>query len=120
LNRQVAGGGAPAVDTLKINLATPPAAIPNRFGFLASDRAGFPNGRRLEDDIVDIQVRLIAGFLRGNKVPLGDGVAQNDKPFLTEFPYLAEPDSGFDSQPSRRIEPPTPPDLPDPNPIADP
>ncbi len=115
LNRQVPGARAPAVDTLKINLGTAPATIPNRFGLLGGDRAGYPNGRRLEDDIVDIQVRLIAGFLVGNKQPVGDGVVANDKPFLTEFPYLAEPDSGFDSR-LKRQEPAQPPDLPDPAP----
>ncbi len=115
LNRQIPGAGAPTVDTLKINLGTAPATVPNRFGLLGGDRAGYPNGRRLEDDIVDIQVRLIAGFLVGNKQPLGDGVVANDKPFLTEFPYLAEPDSGFDSR-LKRQEPAQPPDLPDPAP----
>jgi hypothetical protein len=116
LNRQVSGPNPPAVDTLKINLGIPPALVANRFGVLAGDKAGFPNGRRLEDDIVDIDVRLIAGFLKNNKQPLGDGVVRNDKPFLSEFPYLAEPTSGFDSNPSDRIEPPQPPDPPDPNP----
>jgi hypothetical protein len=47
----------------------------------------------------------VAGFLKGNKVPLGDGVDRNDKPFLSAFPYLAAPTSGFDSAPSTRIEP---------------
>ena len=37
-----------------------------------------------------------------NPNDLGDGVDQNDKPFLSTFPYLAEPDSGFDSHASRR------------------
>jgi hypothetical protein len=47
----------------------------------------------------------VAGFLKDNKVPLGDGVDQNDKPFLPAFPYLAAPTSGFDSAPSTRTEP---------------
>ena len=38
-------------------------------------------------------------------MPLGDGVDVNDKPFLSSFPYLAGPDSGFDSRPSTRVEP---------------
>ena len=53
----------------------------------------------------------MAGFLKGNKVPLGDGVDQNDKPYLSFFPYLPNPDSGFASAPSTRVEPehsPTP------------
>jgi hypothetical protein len=110
VNRQVAGDAAPAVDTLKLNLGTPPAASPNRFGVLANDVAGYPNGRRLTDDVVDIDLRVFAGFLKDNKVPLGDGVDQNDKAFLDAFPYLPPTDSGYDSR-IKRTEPghsPTP------------
>jgi hypothetical protein len=99
------------VDTLKLNLGVPPAETENRFGVLAGDNAGFPNGRRLGDDVVDIELQVVAGFLKGNKVPLGDGVDRNDKAFLPAFPYLAAPTSGFDSDPSDRFEPahePTP------------
>jgi len=99
-----------AADTLKINLGVPPAANPNRFGVLAGDTAGFPNGRRLGDDVTDIELRVVGGFLIGHKLPLGDGVDQNDKPFLTAFPYVAAPTAGFDSQ-IKRNEPghaPTP------------
>jgi len=102
--------GAPPTDTLKINLGTQPSPNPNRFGVLAGDTAGFPNGRRLADDVTDIELRVIGGFLKGNKLPLGDGVDQNDKPFRTAFPYVALPQSGFDGA-SKRIEPihaPTP------------
>jgi hypothetical protein len=109
VNRQT---GQP-VDTIKINLGTPPADTPNRFGVLANDLAGFPNGRRLEDDVVDIELRVVGGFLVGTQLPLGDGVDRNDKEFPAEFPYLAEPDSGFDST-IKRLEPqhgPTPGDL---------
>jgi Domain of unknown function (DUF4331) len=109
LNQHKGIQGPPAVDTLKINLGVPPAATENRFGVIGGDTAGFPNGRRLADDIVDIELQVVAGFLKGNKVPLGDGVDQNDKPFLSTFPYLAAPDSGFDSAPSTRIEPAHPP-----------
>ena len=87
---------------------TAPAASPNRFGVLAGDNAGYPNGRRLTDDVVDIDLRVFAGFLKGHKVPLGDGVDQNDVPFLSSFPYVAPPHAGYDSQ-IKRIEPPHPP-----------
>jgi hypothetical protein len=100
-----------AKDTLKLNLGVPPTANPSRFGVIGGDNAGFPNGRRLEDDVVDIELQVVAGFLKGNKVPLGDGVDRNDKSFLPVFPYLAGPDSGFDSAPGTRVEPghaPTP------------
>jgi Domain of unknown function (DUF4331) len=97
------------VDTLKVNLGIDPTATPSRFGVIGGDIAGFPNGRRLADDVVDISLQVVAGFLVGNEVPLGDGVDVNDKPFLEEFPYVGDPDSGFDSDPSNRIEPGHPP-----------
>jgi hypothetical protein len=104
LNRQT---GKP-VDTLKVNLGIPPAATENRFGALAGDVAGFPDGRRLGDDVVDIELRVIAGALlpppETKSIPLGDGVDQNDKPFLSTFPYVASPTSGFDSS-LKRTEP---------------
>ena len=79
---------------------------------IGGDNAGFPNGRRLTDDVVDIELQVVAGFLVGNQVPLGDGVDRNDKKFLSHFPYLAAPDSGFDSNPSQRFEPAHPPTPP--------
>jgi hypothetical protein len=103
---------APPTDTLKINLGTAPSANPNRFGVIGGDTAGFPNGRRLADDVTDISLRVVGGFLKGNKLPLGDGVDVNDVPFRAAFPYLAPPHAGFDSQ-LKRIEPahdPTPAD----------
>jgi hypothetical protein len=104
--------GAPPTDTLKINLGTAPNPSPKRFGVLAGDTQGFPNGRRLADDVTDIELRVIAGFLKGNRVPLGDGVDQNDTPFRATFPYVAPPSAGLDSQ-LKRNEPahdPTPAD----------
>jgi hypothetical protein len=105
---QIGSKPVPA-DTLKVNLGVPPSATPNRFGVLAKDIAGFPNGRRLTDDVVDIELRVIAGALLtpeqgGKQIPLGDGVDQNDKPFRSTFPYVALPDSAFDSQ-LKRVKP---------------
>ncbi len=107
------GSKPAAADTLKVNLGVPPSAAPNRFGVLAGDNAGFPNGRRLADDVVDIELRVIAGALLkpedgGKQIPLGDGVDVNDKPFRGAFPYVALPDSGFDSK-LKRVEPAHPP-----------
>jgi hypothetical protein len=102
--------GAPPTDTLKLNLGVAPAAKPSRFGVLAGDTQGFPNGRRLADDVTDIELRVVGGFLIGNKLPLGDGVDRNDKAFRSAFPYVAAPAAGFDSQ-LKRTEPehaPTP------------
>jgi Domain of unknown function (DUF4331) len=100
---EVLGTGIPKVtytgphfaDELRINLAIPPSAHPNRMGVLGGDNAGFPNGRRLGDDVVDISEQAVAGFLLGKKVPLGDGVNGNDKPYLTHFPYVASPWGGY-------------------------
>jgi hypothetical protein len=94
LNQQ---SGKP-VDTLKLNLGVDPASSPKRLGVLAGDTAGFPNGRRLTDDVTDIELRVVAGALiNPNAPPLGDGVDQNDKQFSDQFPYLAAPNSGFNS-----------------------
>jgi hypothetical protein len=85
-------------EMLRLNLAISPAARPNRFGVIAGDIAGFPNGRRLADDVVDIEERVAAGVLVPgfNNAPanqLGDGVDANDRPFLPYFPYVALPHS---------------------------
>ena len=104
LNQHSGKNAGTPVDTLKLNLGVTPTKHPDRFGVIGGDNAGFPNGRRLEDDVVDIELQVVAGILVGNPVPLGDGVDKNDKPFLSEFPYLAAPDSGFDSNPSDRFE----------------
>jgi Domain of unknown function (DUF4331) len=93
LNQQT---GKP-VDTIKLNLGTPPAAHPDRLGVLGGDTAGFPNGRRLTDDVVDIELRVVAGALIGKNIALGDGPTANDKPFSDQFPYLPPTDSGFES-----------------------
>jgi len=112
LNQHSGPNAGTPVDTLKINLGVPPTKTPSRFGVIGGDNAGFPNGRRLTDDVVDIELQVIAGFLVGNQVPLGDGVDKNDKPFLSHFPYEAAPGSGFDSSPSQRFEPAHPPTPP--------
>jgi hypothetical protein len=104
---------APPTDTLKVNLGTVPSGSPNRFGVLAGDTGGFPNGRRLADDVTDISLRVVGGFLKGNKLPLGDGVDVNDVPFREAFPYVAPPHAGFDSQ-LKRTEPTHPGTPPDP------
>ena len=111
LNQHSGPNAGTPVDTLKLNLGVDPAMTPSRFGALGGDLAGYPNGRRPADDVVDIDLQVVAGILADppNAVPLGDGVDVNDTPFLNEFPYLATPESGFDSNPSQRIEPAHPP-----------
>ncbi len=68
---------------------------------LAGDNAGFPNGRRLADDVVDIELQALEGAIRTGIVPAlaaGDKVNANDKPFGKAFPYLALPTSGSSTQ----------------------
>lgn len=99
-----------ACEKLRLNMAIPAATVPNRMGVLAGDIAGFPNGRRLTDDVVDIAERVVAGVLVPgfNIEPnnrLGDGVDYNDRPFLPSFPYVAPPFSGFDSPHAKAARP---------------
>ncbi len=88
-------------EMLRLNVAIPPTKSPNRLGLLGGDPAGFPNGRRVFDDVTDIALRAMAGGTpftpATNKAPnntLGDGVAGNDVPYLSTFPYLGTPHSG--------------------------
>jgi hypothetical protein len=88
---------------MRLALARAPPRLPSSFsstriGPLGREHTGpphrHPNGRRLTDDVTDIDLQVVAGALKGNKVPLGDGVDQNDVPFLTKFPYVAPPNAG--------------------------
>src|SRR5262249_36602591 len=50
-------------EMLRLNTTIPPSASPNRLGVIAGDVQGFPNGRRLGDDVVDVALRVVAGVL---------------------------------------------------------
>jgi hypothetical protein len=89
--------GATQADELRLNMSIPPSASPNRMGVLAGDNAGFPNGRRLGDDVIDITERVFGGALIGHALPLGDGVDGNDLPFMSTFPYVADPWQGYEN-----------------------
>jgi hypothetical protein len=91
--------GPTQADELRLNLSIAPTPFDkiNRLGVLGNDLAGYPNGRRLEDDVVDISERVVGGALIGHSLPLGDGVDANDVPNLHAFPYEAMPFSGFDN-----------------------
>ncbi len=91
--------GPTEADELRLNLSikpTAPVGKGNRLGVLGGDLAGFPNGRRLEDDVIDIAERGVGGALVGHNLPLGDGVDANDQPFTASFPYVPDPFAGFD------------------------
>jgi hypothetical protein len=89
--------GTRLVDMLRLNLSIPVTASPDRLGVLGGDLQGWPNGRRLGDDVIDIAERAVGGALIGHSLPLGDGVNANDVPFLSTFPYAADPASGFEN-----------------------
>jgi hypothetical protein len=81
-------------EELRLNTSIMPTAKPNRLGVIAGDNAGFPNGRRLGDDVIDISLQVVEGELVGSPNDLGDGVNANDASFTKHFPYLALPHTG--------------------------
>jgi hypothetical protein len=94
-----------ASEQMRLNVAIPPTPFnkQDRLGLLAGQADGFPNGRRLIDDVVDIELRALAGATpltpKFDKAPnnqLGDGVDSNDRDFLESFPYVATPHEGYD------------------------
>jgi uncharacterized protein DUF4331 len=111
----IAATGTPAgpvADLLRLNTGTAPTlpASQNRLGLLGGDAAGFPNGRRLGDDVVDVALRIVVGGVLAGapfstspiNTRLGDGVNVNDAPYRTSFPYLANAPSGRDR---RHVDP---------------
>jgi len=88
-------------EQLRLNVAIPAVPNPNPLGVLGGDAAGFPNGRRLGDDVVDIALRVMAGatpltpnFIISPNAQLGDGVGANDVAFLPTFPFVPTPRAG--------------------------
>jgi hypothetical protein len=112
----------PPADLLRVNLASPAVAgnVGNRMAALQGDTGGFPNGRRLTDDVVDIELQVLAGALLpgfgngdpANNIPgtgvpysaLGDGVNQATSAPLSFFPYEPTPFGGY-SQPEPGVPP---------------
>ena len=103
----------PVADLLRLNTGVPPTPFTQRkrMGLLAGDPAGFPNGRRLSDDVTDIAARAVVGVLAGGSFAgfphnrIGDGVNANDVPYRENFPYLGLAHSGRDS---RHVDPDEP------------
>jgi hypothetical protein len=85
-------------EMLRLNLSVKPTAKPNRLGVLGGDLQGFPDGRRLTDDVVDIELQALEGAAQTGKLvsalAAGDGVNANDHAFGTSFPYVALPNVG--------------------------
>jgi Domain of unknown function (DUF4331) len=100
-------------DMLRLNTAIPPSLSPNNLGLLGLDVAGYPNGRRVVDDVATIALRAVAGATLGYVVPsfTADGAAgavdfgltgggtdlsaNGTQHYLSSFPYLGTPHSGF-------------------------
>ena len=80
-------------EELRINLSTPvtPAGKVSRLGVLGGDVQGWPNGRRLGDDVIDIAERAVAGALIGKKVALGDGVNRRQRQADGDLPVRGRP-----------------------------
>ncbi|MFI7541803.1 DUF4331 domain-containing protein [Actinoplanes sp. NPDC049599] len=97
-NQDVNAGRFRPAEMLRLNLGVPVAGQPKRLGVLAGDLQGFPNGRRLTDDAVDIAVQAVEGAAQTGKLvdalAAGDKVDANDNPFADTFPYLALPNQG--------------------------
>ncbi len=104
--------GKTLADLIRLNMAIPPSSKPSILGILGGDLAGFPNGRRVFDDTVTIELRAIAGAT----IPLVDpsytpdaaaGLIDDFNPphipdgvrYESKFPYLGVPFGGFQSQP---------------------
>ncbi len=102
--------GIVASEMLRLNVAIEPVAMGDAgfstYGVIGGDVGGFPNGRRLEDDVVDIAEQVVCGLLADDfgvvgtepviASLLGDSVNSNDVALMTTFPFVATPHSGFD------------------------
>ncbi|CUR59609.1 conserved hypothetical protein [metagenome] len=101
--------GPVASDMLRLNVAIPPTAQPNSLGLVAGDAAGFPNGRRIVDDVVTIELRAVAGLTiplvdpsftpDGAASAVEDGTADTNAPTWPYFPYLGTPGGGYQTTP---------------------
>jgi hypothetical protein len=115
--QNLSGNGSVQADMLRLNMAIPPAAVGtvDNLGLLGGDLAGFPNGRRVYDDVTTIELKAVAGAtlplvassftpdgavkVLSERLTLGqhDLTASNTEFYLSRFPYLAEPHSGYNA-----------------------
>jgi hypothetical protein len=105
--------GSTQADELRLNMAVPPASTPNNLGLVAGDAAGFPNGRRVFDDVFTVELRALAGLTYplvqpsftpdgaagavtdGSSSGPGDTTANGTVSLLAHFPYLGTPHDGY-------------------------
>jgi hypothetical protein len=94
-NADVAANQFVPAEMLRLNMGVPPTAVPNRLGVIGGDLQGFPNGRRLTDDVVDIALQAMEGAAQSGQLvqalAAGDKVDANDVAFEHRFPYVAVP-----------------------------
>ena len=96
-------------DMLRLNMAVPPASNPNPLGLVAGDPAGFPNGRRVSDDVVTVELRAVAGLtiplVDSSFTPdsaasaIKDGTSNTNSWYFADFPYLGTPAGGYQTTP---------------------
>ena len=99
--------GPTHADMLRLNVAIPATSVPSDLGILGGDLAGFPNGRRVRDDIVAIELRAIAGATYplvnhsftadGAASVLTQGITPAAGRYLPAFPYVGTPYDGYDT-----------------------
>jgi hypothetical protein len=99
--------GSTLADMLRLNTSIAPSSNPNILGVIGGDLAGYPNGRRVFDDVVTIELRAVAGLtyplVNSSYTPdaaaseVTDGLTNTSvrAGYLTEFPYLGTAYSGF-------------------------
>jgi hypothetical protein len=102
--------GPVLADLVRLNVAVPPSKVANPIGLIAGDPAGFPNGRRLIDDVVAIELRAVAGATIPLVDPtftpddvaakLTDGTTNTNAPYLDSFPYVGTPAGGYQTKPA--------------------
>ncbi|MDQ1479901.1 MAG: hypothetical protein QOI44_762 [Actinomycetota bacterium] len=106
--------GTTQADLLRLNMAVPPTPSPNNLGAVGGDLGGYPNGRRLADDVVTIELKAIAGATyplvdstftpdaavgivdQGLTSSVTDQTAKGTESYLPNFPYLGTPHSGYE------------------------
>ena len=101
--------GPVEADMVRLNLAVPPADKPNNLGLVGGDAAGFPNGRRIDDDVVTVELRAIAGATLPLVDPsftpdaaasaVTDGTKNTNAKSTGRFPYLGLPGGGYQTKP---------------------